>query len=712
MRIAIATLALGACAALAVAAPGAAQTRTPVDPRKIVAPPLKPIPVVRPERFTLKNGLVVFLLENHDLPVVSGSVYVRSTPSWISDDRVGLGTVTGQVMRSGGTARHPGDWLDDRLAAIGASISANIGLDLASGGFRCLAGDVDEVIGLFAEVLRQPAFPEDKIELAKVGLRRSVASRNDEMIPLLVRVAGQAVYGKGSPFARTVEYATIEAIQRDDLTRLHAQVFEPSRMVLAVYGDFGSADMKKRLARVLGDWKGSGAPAPVLPPTPERAAPRLVFAPKEDVTQSGIIVAQRGVRVDDPDYPALEVLFTALGGGFQSRLVNRIRSERGLAYATGAGVGADYQRPGVFTAYSLTKSESTMVALDLLREEVRRVTEAPLTDEELAIAKESVLNTHVFNFEEPSSSLFRAAYYHVLGYPQDFLHRYQQGVQAVTAASVLEAARRQIDAGRLQAIVVGKEKEFDRPLESVGLPVERMDISIPPPPSRLQVGAASPEAREQGRALLARAAERAGGAAAWAAVKTVAIEEQQTLTMQGQSMALTSRQGWALPDRFFAVRKLPMGEMKQGFDGTAGWMSMMGQIQDQPKVAEQVREEYERSFFRLFGHPEAVEIQAMPAQTIDGVAYQVGFVKSELVKDWTLYFDPDGFLARMEYQGEGPQGPARVTEIYSEWKPQGGLHYPHQSRTLVDGQPLMEGKLTSFTPNATLDEAEFKKPSN
>lgn len=460
-----------------------AQSDAKWDPRHLKTPPLRRIEVPEITRVPLPNGMTVLLLENHDLPRVSGRLFVRTTPLWISDAKVGLGSITGEVIRSGGTATHGGDWLDDHLAAIGATIATDFSIDLATADFDCLSENLDEVVGLFADVIRHPAFPPDKIELSKVGLRQAIASRNDEVVPLLVRVAYQAVYGKNSPFARQPEYATVAAVTREDCLQLHRTAFEPSRAVLAITGDFRSDHVKERLQALLGDWKGPGV---ALPPAAALAASgpaRLVFAPKDDVTQSGILLTQLGFRADDPDYPAMDVYQMALGGGFQSRLVRHIRTARGLAYSTGASAGEGYARPGVFLAYSLTRGDSTMTALGLLRDEVRASTAAPFTPGELDAAKQSVQNAFVFNFERRSSVLFRAAYYQALGYPQDFLERYQKGLEAVTAASTLEAARRKVHPDGLIAVVVGKEKDFDRPLESYGLPVERVDITIPPPPA-------------------------------------------------------------------------------------------------------------------------------------------------------------------------------------------------------------------------------------
>ncbi len=697
--------------ALSSVAPARAQDPALLDPSKLATPPLRRVQAPRPERYVMPDGIVVFLLEDHSLPVVRGTAYFRSSPLWVPADKVGLADVTGDVIRTGGSAAHSGDWLDDRLAAIGASINSGIQADQANAGFRCLRENTAEVIGYFAEIQRGPVFPEDKIELAKVGLRQSIASRNDEMIGLLIRTATEAVYGKDSPYARKPEYASVEAITRDDCQKLHAQAFQPQRMVLAVYGDFKSAEMKKLLAAKFGDWKrGSTAlpPPPVTPVLPSR----VVFAPKEDVTSTGVIISHLGFRADDPDYAAMNVYGMALGGGFQSRLVNKIRTERGLAYASGAMAGADFVRPGVFMAFSLTRNDSALTALGLLRDETKKTVEAPFTAEELKVAKESESNGLVFQFADPSAILFRTAFYEMAGYPLDFLDRYQKALEGVTGETVLAAAQRKIHPEQFIAVVVGKESEFERPLDSMGLPVERVDITIPPPPSKLAVGAATPEALAKGQAALKEAATLAGGSAAWAAIKSVATESSETMYMAGQSISMSGTTQWRLPDHILAIRKLPMGEIKQGCDGKVGWMAAMGQMQEQPKAVSSLKEEYERSFIRLFGEPGAYQVQMLDEpKTVDGVSYRVAVVKSELIRDWMLYFAPDGQIARMEYMGEGMTGPARMMEIYGDWKSVGAVKYPHSKKTLADDTPVIESTLTSVTLNPTLADELFAKPA-
>lgn len=698
--------------ALAVTAAAHAADVAKYDPSKIKTPPINKIPSVKPERFVMPNGAVVYLLENHELPVVTGTVYFKSSPSLTPADKVGLGGLTGEVMRSGGTATRSGDWLDDRLAAIGASVSTGLGGETGSGGFRCLTENTAEVVGLWADVLRRPAFPDDKIELAKVGMRRSIASRNDEMFPILQRTASEATFGADSPWARKPEYATVEAITQADCRKLHAQVFVPERAIFAIYGDFNSAAMKKQLLASFGDWKKSGTPAPTIPPVPASTKPRLVFAPKNDVTQSGIVLTQMGFRADDPDYAPMQVLEQGLGGGFSSRLFSTIRTRRGLAYATGAVSGADFTKPGVFLAYSLTKSESTMVALDLLREEVARVTREPLGNDELEVAKQAVVNGFVFNFADPSQTLFRAAYYELIGYPADFLDRYQKALDQVTAQSVLEAAKRRIRPAEQVAIVVGKEADFDRKLETAGLPVERVDVTIPPPPSKMTGVASSPEALAKGKAMLAKASQLAGGAAAWSAVKNVTVQQSATLSIQGQTMSMEMSETWVFPDRRVTSQKLPFGEVKQGYDGKVGWMSAMGQVQDQPKMASSVAEDWTRSLYQVLGKPDQFEVTALAEpRTVGEQTYTAAFVKSDAVRDWVLLFAPDGKLAGMEYQGEGPAGMTKVTELYADWQPEGALQYPRSSKALMDGKPFMEAKVGSVKLNDTVSDAVFAKPA-
>ena len=409
----------------------------------------------------------------------------------------------------------------------------------------------------------------------------------------------------------------------------------------------------------------------------------------------------------------MQVFEQALGGGFQSRLFSRIRTQRGLAYSAGCNSGTDFARAGVFYAYTLTRSDSAMTTLDLLRREVTATTQAPFTAEELASAKQSVQNGFVFNFEDPSQTLFRQAYYEFVGYPIDFLDRYQKALEGVDANAVLAAARRKIHPDQQVVVVVGKEADFDRKLESAGLPIERVDITIPPPPSKHKAAAsATPEALTRGRSMLETASGLVGGPGPWAALKSAIIESDASVTMKGQSLAITTSQTWGFPDRQLTIQKLPMGEMRQGVSKAGAWVSMMGQTQDNPKGAEQVRKDYERSLFHLFARPDAFEVQALETPlTVDGKDYRAAAVKSALVPDWVLFFGDDGALAGMQFTSEGQNGPAQMLVIYGDWRAEGALKYPHAIRMLTDGKPFMEGKVTAVKLDPAVSDETFEKPA-
>jgi hypothetical protein len=225
------------------------------------------------------------------------------------------------------------------------------------------------------------------------------------------------------------------------------------------------------------------------------------------------------------------------------------------------------------------------------------------------------------------------------------------------------------------------------------------------------VGTTGPLAR--GQALLTKAVGLAGGSAAWGAIKSISMNRDETITLQGQTMAMTSVMHWRVPDRYVATRKLAMGEFAQGFDGTHGWMADRGQVRGQPGVGEELKKQYERSMLRLFAEPGAFQVQALDEpRTVDGVTYSVALVKSETTRDWLLYFAPDGSLARMEYMGEDVNGgPAWTAEICGDWKPVGNVRFPRSEKTLMDGKPVMEARVTSLTLNPRLADDLFRKPA-
>jgi len=246
-----------------------------------------------------------------------------------------------------------------------------------------------------------------------------------------------------------------------------------------VQGDFSAPEMKAKIEKLFGTWSYTQPPVPAFPKVDNQAKPGVYLATKDDVTQSSFALGQLGGRFIDKDYPALEIMAEVLGGGFHSRLFRQIRSKLGYAYDVGAGWGAAYDHPGVFEIEGSTKSPTTIETLRAVDTEVQKIRSAPVTEEELKSAKDTVLNGFVFAFDTPAKTLNRLVRYRYFGYPDDFIFQYQKAIEQVTTADVLRVAKQYLDPSKFVIVVTGNPKDFGASLSTLELPVENIDLSIP-----------------------------------------------------------------------------------------------------------------------------------------------------------------------------------------------------------------------------------------
>jgi zinc protease len=473
----VASVALAA--GLALVAPAVVHGQA-TDWRQIPTPPLRAFQPQEPLRVVLPNGMVVLLQRDPELPLVRGHARIRGGSRDEPAAKVGLVSLYGETWRTGGTKTRDGDALDDFLEARAATVETSGGLDSTSISFDCLKGNLDEVFGVFVELLRDPAFREDKLVLAKDEINTGIARRNDNAAGIASREARKLAYGADSPYARQPEYATVAAVGRADLVAWHQRFVHPNDIILGISGDFDPKAMEARVRKAFGDWpKG---------PAPEKAkvdlknpTPGIYLIAKDDVNQSNIRMVHLGTTRDNPDYYAIEVLNEVFGGGFSSRLFTNIRSKKGLAYGVGGGVGTGFDAPGIFQVGMGTKSETTAAAIEALFEEIDNLHKTPPTAEELERAKASILNSFVFRFDSRDKVLGERMLYEFYGYPADFLEKYRAGIEKVTTDDVARAARKYVHREALAVLVVGNPAGFDRPLSTFG-PVTNIDVAIPAPP--------------------------------------------------------------------------------------------------------------------------------------------------------------------------------------------------------------------------------------
>lgn len=441
-----------------------------------------PLPEVRLPNFTryqLPNGLLVYLVEDHELPFISGTALIRVGDRWEPADQVGLGELTGTVLRTGGTKLHTGDEINQLLEQAAASVETGISGESGSGGFSSLTEDVDQVFGLFAEVLTQPVFNQEKLDFAKSQIRGGIARRNDNPEGIMSREFSKVIYGADSPYARSTEYATLDRIDRAAIIKFYQQYFHPNNMILGISGDFDPQKMQKLIADKLGSWQPN--PQLQLPPLPAVAQANVggVFLVQQpQLNQSFVQLGHLGGLLKDPDYAVLDVVNNVMNG-FGGRLFDEVRSRQGLAYSVYGFWSPRFDYPGVFVAGGQTRSEATVPFIKGIFGEIDRIRTTPITEAELNRSKNSTLNSFIFRFQTPGQTLTRLMNYEYYGYPQDFIFQYQRRVAATTIADVQRVAKTYLQPEKMVTLVVGNQAAIQPPLTTINPQVKAIDITIP-----------------------------------------------------------------------------------------------------------------------------------------------------------------------------------------------------------------------------------------
>lgn len=458
----------------------AAQAPGDGDPRTMQFAPVTFTPP-EPERLVLDNGLVIYLLEDHALPLVTITATIR-TGAWMDpSDKIGLAGIAGATMRTGGTKTLSAAALDEELEHMAATISTGIGTESGSAMLDVLVKDLPRGVRLFADVLQAPAFDPARVELAKLQTIEGIRRRQDQPQSIAGREFAKLLYGSDHPYARESTVASVSKITRDDLIAFHAKTIHPNGLILGVTGDFDKTAMLVLLREMFGKWKPGSVsniafPSPSVDPA--RADQTVVRFVGKRTSQTHLRVGHLSIKEDDPDYPALVVLNDILGGSsFRSRLFNDIRTKRGLAYSVGSSLRIGMRERGVWAMRAETKVESTQEAIGRFAANVERLRTEPVTDEELAEAKDAFVNSFVFSYSSASAIVGRLIALEYDGLPKDFLQQLRDKVVQATKDDLLAAGRRHLHPERLRILAVGPAESLARVLSSFG---EAKEISLSP----------------------------------------------------------------------------------------------------------------------------------------------------------------------------------------------------------------------------------------
>jgi zinc protease len=578
--------------------------------------------------------------------------------------------------------------------------------------FSCLKGDLDDVFKAFIDVLRNPAFNADKIDIAQKEEADGISRRNDQVGEIAQRESVKLAYGADNPYARVPEYATIAAITRQDLIDWHAKYVHPNNIILGISGDFNSAAMEAKLRAVFESWpKGPAAPKNDLKYSP--AKPGYYLVEKDDVNQSNIHMVGLGTTRDNPDYYAISVFNEAFGGGFSSRLFNDIRTKRGLAYSVGGGVGTNFGHPGILQVSIGTKSQSTIEAIQAASEDIENLGKQPITDDEIQHAKDAILNAFIFRLDSPDKILGERMTYEYYGYPPDWLDKYQGEIKKVTAADVSRVAAKYLHRDQLAVLVVGNTKEFDKPLSSLGA-VKDIDITIPAAPAEKaqaddtsKPGASNPE----GKALAAKVAAAMGGLPKLRSIKTmhVSIAESDNGAPPNSVDVNIS-----FPDKMHLDIQTPQGNLVIVAAPDGAFMSMagMGTRSMPPAQANEMLAQMHHDLVYVAQHADdpAFTFTAEGTEKIGDIDAAILDIGGAI--PWVRwYVDPKtGYILREKYKALGQTGTFDGESNLADWRTVDGLTMPYKHQNKQNGQETSTAEFKKIDLNPALDPKLFEKP--
>ncbi len=468
MNRGIPTLAAALALGLAGASPAAAQA-IPDRPEKLAFKPVQfTVPKAKDARVKLKNGITAYLVPDpNGQPLVTFTVVLKAGQWLDAPGKEGAAQLMGQLLRTGGTEKTKADDLDEKLDMLAANASSNLGETSGSLSVNLLAKDAKEGLALLLEMLTQPAFQQDKLDLAKKNLRQQMERRNDDSASIEGRELDFLVRGEDHPFNRLPTAASLEALTREDLKALHARILSPENFIVTVAGRFDRAEMAKLLNETVGALKaGPQAKSAGKPPAVPFAAMPGIYVVDKAVNQGRVTLnlGMQGLRSSDADYPAVAVMNHVLGGGgFTSRFVKKIRSDEGLAYSAGtrAGTAAFPGDAGTFTALFQTKTRTVAYGIRLALAELEKMRRDGITEEELKVAKGSLIEGFPARFSNKNAIARTFASNEWMGIPDAYLEGYQARIQAVTREDVLRVAQKYLKPEQVAILCVGNAKEME-----------------------------------------------------------------------------------------------------------------------------------------------------------------------------------------------------------------------------------------------------------
>ena len=454
---------------LAVSIPAHAVPPEWPHPFEMEFPPVDVNPI-EPVQITLDNGMVIFLLEDRSLPLIDGVVVFRAGSNYDPAEQRGLAQLTALLTREGGAGERTGDEVDRTLEHLAASVELSAAGPFAMANFSSLTHNVDQVLGILADMLLDPRLDAERLEILRGRMLESIRRQNDQPVNLAVQEFLYRVTS-GHPSTAYPTVTSVQSLTRQGVVDFHDRYFRPDQTVMAISGDFDTDEMAELLQKTFAQWEPSDQELPQLPPLDMEPDP-VIYHIQRDLAQSVVLVGHPVLTFDDPDFMRLNVLNRILGGAGDNRLFTEIRTRRGYAYSVGSQVTEGYEYPGIFFAFSISRADKTGEVISLLLDEIDAVLNEPVTEVELERNRSALSNSAVFRYASMRDVARRSALVHFLGVDPDYYDHQMEIVQSLTVDELLATAQRHLRPAESVIMVVGNANSFDRSLEEFGTVVE------------------------------------------------------------------------------------------------------------------------------------------------------------------------------------------------------------------------------------------------
>jgi len=410
---------------------------------------------------TLRNGLKVLLVDNSSVPTVSLTSSVLAGARYDLESKAGLAIMASRLLDEG-TENRTSLEIADAIESVGGAIETDGSFERIIATAGVLNKDVDLGLELLSDLMMRPIFPQDYVDKEKERTLAEIASALDRPQVVAGWAFNELVYQDHPLHRPSHGYPqTVERLTREDLLDFHRRYFVPNNVILSIVGDFRVPELLPKIEEAFGGWEARPLDFPAYSEPVRQTGKRVKFITMP-AQQLNIYLGHLGVRRTNPDYYALQVLDTILGGGagFTARIPRRLRDELGLAYTTFASMtmtaGLD---PGRFIAFIGTSPENMNLAIDGLLNEIRRIIKEPVTAEELQDAKDYLTGSFVFAFESSPQIARFLVHAEVYGLGFDYIDKYPQYVRAVTVDDISRVARKYLDSENYTLVVVGPVAE-------------------------------------------------------------------------------------------------------------------------------------------------------------------------------------------------------------------------------------------------------------